>query len=163
MKSVIWVLFENLSRSFKFLWNMTGITGTLDEYRCMFMIVCRSFLLRMRNCLPKTHILCSVIFVRNACLLWGNVEKCGRARQATDGKITRRMRIACWVPKATNPHSEYVIPTAFPLQQWLHERPSVLRYTYIVCLVTNFIMLALAQFFYAYRGLEYRHFPKSFL
>ena len=24
---------------------------------------------------------------------------------------------------------------AFPLQQWLHERASVLRYTYIACLV----------------------------
>jgi len=24
---------------------------------------------------------------------------------------------------------------AFPLQQWLHERPSLLHYTYIACLV----------------------------
>jgi hypothetical protein len=42
-----------------------------------------------------------------------------------------RMRIACWVPKATNTHSQYVILVAFPLQQWLHERASLLRYTYI--------------------------------
>jgi hypothetical protein len=40
-----------------------------------------------------------------------------------------RMRIACWIPKATNTHSWYVILTAFPLQQWLHERTSMLRYT----------------------------------
>jgi hypothetical protein len=46
-----------------------------------------------------------------------------------------RMRIACWIPEATNTRSEYVILTAFPLQQWLHERASVLRYTYIACLV----------------------------
>jgi len=46
-----------------------------------------------------------------------------------------RVRIACWIPKATNRHSEYVILIAFPLQQWLHERASVLRYTYIACLV----------------------------
>jgi hypothetical protein len=26
-----------------------------------------------------------------------------------------RMRIACWIPKATNTHSEYVKPIAFPL------------------------------------------------
>jgi hypothetical protein len=38
-----------------------------------------------------------------------------------------RMRIACWIPKATNAHSEYVILIAFPLQQWLHERASLLR------------------------------------
>ena len=41
------------------------------------------------------------------------------------------MRIACWMRKATNTHSEYVILTAFPLQQWLHERVSVLRCMYI--------------------------------
>jgi len=32
--------------------------------------------------------------------------------------------------------SEYVILIAIPLQQWLHERASVLRCTYIGCLVT---------------------------
>jgi len=41
-----------------------------------------------------------------------------------------RMRIACWMPKATNTHSEYVILIAFLLQQWLHERASVLPYSY---------------------------------
>jgi len=34
-------------------------------------------------------------------------------------------------------HTEYKIITAFPLQQWLHECASMLRYTYIVCLVTS--------------------------
>ena len=46
-----------------------------------------------------------------------------------------RVRIECWIPKATYRHSEYVILIAFPLQQWLHERASVLRYTNIACLV----------------------------
>jgi len=44
-----------------------------------------------------------------------------------------RMRIACWIPKASNTHSQYVILIAFPLQQWLHGRPSMLRYAYIDC------------------------------
>jgi len=43
----------------------------------------------------------------------------------------RRMRIACWIPKATGTHSEYVILTDYQLQQWLHLRTSLLRYTYI--------------------------------
>ena len=47
----------------------------------------------------------------------------------------RRMRIACWITRATNTHSEYVTLIDFPLQQWLHERVSMLRYTYTVCLV----------------------------
>ena len=39
----------------------------------------------------------------------------------------RRMSIACWMPNATNTHPEYVIRIAFPRQQWLHERASVLH------------------------------------
>jgi hypothetical protein len=42
-----------------------------------------------------------------------------------------RMRIACWIPKATNTHSQYITLIVLPLQQWLHERPSMLRHTYI--------------------------------
>ena len=45
-----------------------------------------------------------------------------------------RVRIAYWIPKTTNTHSEYVILIAFPLQQRLHERASMLHYTYTACL-----------------------------
>ena len=41
-----------------------------------------------------------------------------------------RMRIACWIIKATSTLSEYVILIAFALQQWLQERASLLRLTY---------------------------------
>jgi hypothetical protein len=50
------------------------------------------------------------------------VEKYGRIRQATDVNIIRRMRVACWITKATDIYSEYVIFIAFPRQQWLRER-----------------------------------------
>jgi len=43
--------------------------------------------------------------------------------------------IACWVPKDTNTHSEYVILITFLLQQWLRECTSMLHYLYIACLV----------------------------
>jgi hypothetical protein len=46
-------------------------------------------------------------------------------------------RIACWIIKATETHSEYVILLAFPWQQWLRERASVLHDTYIFCLVLS--------------------------
>jgi hypothetical protein len=36
--------------------------------------------------------------------------------------------------KTTDTHSEYVILIALPLQQWLHERTSMLCYMYIGCL-----------------------------
>jgi len=45
------------------------------------------------------------------------------------------MGFVCWITKATNTHPEYVILTAFPLHQRLQERISMLRYTYIACLV----------------------------
>jgi hypothetical protein len=54
----------------------------------------------------------------------------GRAGQATDDNIIQRMRFAGWITKATKTPSEYIIITDFPLQQWLLERASMLRYTY---------------------------------
>jgi hypothetical protein len=47
----------------------------------------------------------------------------------------RCMSIACWVSKAPKTHSEYAIPIAFPLEQWLRESALVLRYKQIACLV----------------------------
>jgi len=41
-----------------------------------------------------------------------------------------RMRFVCWIPKATNTHSKYLILIVVALQQWLYERTSMLRHTY---------------------------------
>ena len=57
------------------------------------------------------------------------------AEQGMSQMTTWRMRIACWITEATDTLSEYVIFIAFPRQQWLRERASVLRYTYIAALV----------------------------
>ena len=57
-----------------------------------------------------------------------------------------RMRIACWTPKATNMQLEYVIIIAFPLQQLLHERASLLRYAY-----SAFVVLANLSFTKSYK------------
>ena len=54
--------------------------------------------------------------------------------RGTDESIVRRMRIARCIRKAANAHSEYVILIALPLQQWLHERVSILRYMFIAYL-----------------------------
>ena len=65
--------------------------------------------------------------------MWENVVEQSRPHT----KIWR-MRIACWIPRATNIHSKYVIIIAFPRQQWLHERASMLCCTYIVlCFVLD--------------------------
>jgi len=45
------------------------------------------------------------------------VEKYGTVGLVTDDYIIRSMRNACWITKARDAHSEYVILIAFPLQQ----------------------------------------------
>jgi hypothetical protein len=74
----------------------------------------------------KTHILCSVTFFFENCtvgeIMWKNITERGRPQMRI-----WRMRIACWIPKATNTHLERVILTAFPLQQLLHEGASFLH------------------------------------
>jgi len=53
--------------------------------------------------------------------MWKNIVEPGKPQ------ITIwRMRIACWITKVTNAHSEYVILIAVALHQWFHERASVL-------------------------------------
>jgi hypothetical protein len=61
--------------------------------------------------------------------------KYGTVRQATDGNVIRRVRVARSVTKATDTHSEYVILITFPLQQWLRERAPSVASAYIACLV----------------------------
>jgi len=62
-------------------------------------------------------------------------KKYGTAGQVTDENIIRRVGFAWRIKKATYTHSECVILAAFPWQQWLCERASVLRYTYDASLV----------------------------
>jgi len=53
------------------------------------------------------------------------VEKYGRNVQAIS-IATRFMCTACWITKATDTHSEYIIIVADLQQQWLRKRASVL-------------------------------------
>ena len=64
----------------------------------------------------KTHFMFDNFF-RKLCLLWGNVEKYGGAREATDCNMIQRMRFACWMTKVAHTYSEYVTRIAFPRQQ----------------------------------------------
>ena len=64
----------------------------------------------------KTHILCSITFFLNRAvyeIMWKSIVEPDRPQ------ITVwHMRIACWMSKTTNTHSDYIILTDFPLQQW---------------------------------------------
>jgi hypothetical protein len=49
----------------------------------------------------KTHILCSITFFPENGAVYENVEKCGGAREATNGVTIWRIRVACWISKVT--------------------------------------------------------------
>jgi len=59
------------------------------------------------------------------------VEKCGRSRQATDGTTKRCMCFACWITKATNTHSEYIILVYFHNKNEFAKAPKYYVYTYL--------------------------------
>jgi len=71
----------------------------------------------------KTHILCSVTFPEYRAvyeIMWKSI-----VQQSRSHMTVWRVRFACWITKATDTHSEYVILTAFPRQQWSRERASL--------------------------------------
>jgi len=93
--------------------------GILHEYQYTFFIISCSNLLQMVNVLEniietiKTLILCSITFFRTCAIyeiMWKNIVEMGRPQMTV-----WCMHIACWIPEATNTHSDYVILIAFPL------------------------------------------------
>jgi len=62
--------------------------------------------------------------------MWKNIVERGRPQMTI-----WHMRIAYWIPKATNTHSGCVILTAFPLQQRLQEHASLLQVHCLYCCV----------------------------
>jgi hypothetical protein len=82
----------------------------------------------------KTRVLCSItFFFENRAvyeIMWENIVESDSPQMTI-----WRMRIACCILQATNTFLEFVILIASPLQQWLHERASLLHYNCIACIV----------------------------
>jgi hypothetical protein len=86
-----------------------------------------------------------------------NVEKYGGARGATNDVTIWRIRVACWISRTTRTHAHEHAHTyghphthvcthsythrqikyCFSTARMIRESPSVLRHTYIVCLVIS--------------------------
>jgi hypothetical protein len=98
-----------------------------------FCTLSRSFRLRMRNVSDKncrqnhnTNFVLSNVYFENLAvfeIMWENIVERGGPQMTV-----WRMRIACWITKPRGTHSQYIYSL-------IYERASVLRYTYIVCLV----------------------------
>jgi hypothetical protein len=72
------------------------------------------------------YILCTVTFGGGGGglgRLWDDVEKCISSGQATDDNVAHAH---CILDNSGYKHTLRICNTAFPLQQWLHERASVL-------------------------------------
>jgi hypothetical protein len=118
---------------------MARTTGTWHEEQYIFFIISHSVPLRMRNVADKlcreyenTLFMFSNPFFFRFRAVYGVIWK-NTVQPCRPDVTIWRMCIACWIPKATNIHSQYVIIIFF--LQWIHERPSMLRCTYIACLV----------------------------
>jgi hypothetical protein len=91
----------------------------------------------------KTHFILNKFYLKNRSvyeLKRGNMVGLDKPCMAV-----RHIRLACWIPKATNTHSQYVISIASPRQWWFRERTSILRYTYVACLVC--LVLEILKFY----------------
>jgi hypothetical protein len=96
---------------------MSRIMGTFYEDQRTFVVVVRSFLLRLRYVVDtlvdkiKTHILLSKPCHENCAvyeIMWKNIIETDRPQMTIP-----HMYIACWITKATETHSEYVILISF--------------------------------------------------
>jgi hypothetical protein len=84
----------------------------------------------------KTHIIMFNNFLKKNHAIYE--IKCKNAVQQGRPQITMwHMQIACWITKAKNTHSQYVICVAVPLQQRLKEHASMLHYMYTASLVND--------------------------
>jgi len=114
------------------------------------MITSRSVFLKMRDISDKfveknkTNILWSKTLFFNGAfyeIMRKNIVQPDRPQLTT-----WRMRIPCWMTKATNTQSQYIILIAFSLQQWLHERASLLCYS--TCLVLILLQVIILVIFH---------------
>jgi len=118
----IWYLnihiFLNLSRKVKFHQYLTRITCTLHQDQYTFMIISRSFLLGMRNVSDKIYTKLKHFMFNNSFffenrdiygVMWTNTVQSDIPQMTIWG-----VRIAYWIPKATNTSLEYVKLIDFP-------------------------------------------------
>ena len=123
-------------------------SGKKIEELCTFFIISRRIILRTRNISAKacreyqnTHFVLIIIIIIIIIIIlfinffficavyeviWENIIEPGRPQMTI-----WCMRIACWVRKTTETHTEYLYSLLFALQECLHERASLLRYVEI--------------------------------
>ena len=103
-----------------------------------FFIISRSVVLIMRNVADKIYRESRNTYCRFRSFFFPPENRVAydiKLKKILSIRVSHSMPVACWIPKAKNTLSEYVIVIAFSTllfhcKKWLHERASILRYTY---------------------------------
>jgi len=69
----------------------------------------------------NTHLLCLITFFFENRAVYEITLKKNTVEPDNPQMTIWLMRIACWIPKSTNKHSEHELLIDFHLQQWLQE------------------------------------------
>jgi hypothetical protein len=134
----IWVFFDNLLRRIQVSLKSEKNNGYITSrhfwsYLARFFLEWEIFSDKICRENQNTRFMFNNFFPQKSCRLWDNVAKYCRAGQATDDNMAHAH---CMLVTYGNKHTlRYVTLTAIPLQQWFYDRPWLLRYTYIGCLV----------------------------
>ena len=147
MKFNIWVLFEKSVEKMHISLKCNKNNGYLTWIPVYFLAISRSFRLRMKTISDKscrgnqkTHFVFSN-FKKKSYPLWDKVEEFCRAGRPQ--MTIWRMRIACWIPKATNTHSEYVMLLIFHCNNGYTNAP---QYCVILTISVVFIIVPFIAF-----------------
>jgi hypothetical protein len=131
MEFEIWIFFGNLLRNSSFIKDKTDGHFTWGP-KYIYVRHLARFFLRAKMLQTefveksKSHILCSITFSSKSVPFMG---QCGKMVDTDRPQMTlliRRMHIACWMTRAVDTHSEYVILTALPRQRLSREYVSLL-------------------------------------
>jgi len=118
-----WKIFHEISHLRIFRNSVEKFIKIWQEWRALYttnqstrLIISRSVFPRMKyipgkSCRKKTHFNLHNFFFENRTvyeIMWKNTAEPNRPQMTI-----RRMRIACWIPRAKNTHPEYVIAHCF--------------------------------------------------
>jgi hypothetical protein len=136
MKFDIWVFFQIFVEKIQFPLKSDKNNRYFTWRPLYIFIISHSLLPRMKNVsdtvvhkFKNTYVMLKSRIIYE---LWFNIVELNRPRLTI-----WRMSVARWIPKATNTQSEYVLLISLPMQQWLHESASMLRYVYTVFCITE--------------------------
>ena len=152
--------FANLSRKFQFHYTLPTITGTSHADRYTFFIISRSVLLRMRNVSDKScrenwnsHFISSNVFSKIVPFMryCGKILYSGSENWKFGSCVLNAgyLRLQTHTLRLCNHY-------CFPLQKWLHERPSILRYNFYFITVVPWILMVSKSFTSIYQLMHNR-------